>query len=59
MDDKNKLLPLPHFNNEDEERKFWATHDSTEYIDWDKAEINPLFLRLKKSPQMVPDREPD
>ena len=24
---------LPKFKNEDTERKFWATHDSTDYID--------------------------
>ena len=28
---------LPKFKNEDEEREFWSKHDSTEYIDWDKA----------------------
>lgn len=28
---------IPVFNNEDEEREFWATHNSTEYVDWDKA----------------------
>ena len=29
-----KTKPLPKFQSEDEEREFWATHDSTEYIDW-------------------------
>ncbi|HOU14644.1 MAG TPA: CopG family antitoxin [Anaerolineae bacterium] len=24
---------------EDAERRFWATHDSTEYVDWDKANL--------------------
>ncbi|MFQ5432865.1 MAG: BrnA antitoxin family protein [Nitrospinota bacterium] len=28
---------IPTFKNEDEERKFWATRDSTEYMDWAKA----------------------
>lgn len=28
---------IPVFKNEDEEREFWATHNSTEYVDWDKA----------------------
>lgn len=32
---KNKTLPK--FRNEDEERAFWAAHDSTEYVDWEKA----------------------
>jgi hypothetical protein len=28
----------PKFKSETEERKFWETHDSTDYIDWNKAE---------------------
>jgi predicted DNA binding CopG/RHH family protein len=33
-----KPKPLPTFKTEAEERKFWETHDSTDYIDWSKAE---------------------
>jgi predicted DNA binding CopG/RHH family protein len=29
---------IPNFTSEEEERAFWATHDSTEFLDWDKAE---------------------
>ncbi|NMA99382.1 MAG: hypothetical protein GX970_14975 [Phyllobacteriaceae bacterium] len=32
------LKPMPHFNNEEEERAFWESHDSTDYVDWSKAE---------------------
>ncbi len=28
---------VPKFKNEDEEREFWATRDSTDYVDWKKA----------------------
>ena len=28
---------VPKFANEAEERIFWETHDSTEYLDWSKA----------------------
>ncbi len=28
---------IPKFKNEDEERAFWDTHDSTEYVDWTKG----------------------
>ncbi|RZD17524.1 MAG: hypothetical protein EVG15_10750, partial [Candidatus Acididesulfobacter diazotrophicus] len=35
-DDEKKI---PHFKNESEEREFWAAHDSTEYIDWNKASV--------------------
>lgn len=34
----SKLKPIPSFKNEAEERKFWETHDSTDYIDWSKAQ---------------------
>ena len=33
-----KLKPIPAFKTEAKERKFWETHDSTEYVDWTKAE---------------------
>ena len=36
---KKKLKDIPKFKNEDEEREFWWTHDSTEYVDWDTAQI--------------------
>lgn len=29
-----KIKPVPEFRSEDEERDFWATRDSTEFIDW-------------------------
>ena len=57
MSDKNKQIP--HFDNEDEERTFWATHDSTDYIDWDEAEKNPSFPRLQKSPQTASHEDLD
>ena len=28
---------LPKFKNEDAEREFWASNDSTDFIDWRKA----------------------
>ncbi len=33
-----KPTALPAFKTEAEERKFWETHDSTDYTDWSKAE---------------------
>lgn len=29
---------VPKFTNEAQERAFWETHDSTEYVDWTKAQ---------------------
>ena len=36
---KRALKKVPTFKSEDEERKFWATADSTEYVDWSKARV--------------------
>ena len=33
-----RLKSLPKFRSEAGERQFWETHDSSEYIDWSKAE---------------------
>jgi len=33
-----KLNPVPPFATEAEERQFWETHDSTDYVDWTKAQ---------------------
>ncbi|WP_036308695.1 BrnA antitoxin family protein [Methyloglobulus morosus] len=35
---KKKLKQIPAFTNEAEERVFWETHDSTDYLDWSKAQ---------------------
>ena len=54
-----KLKPIPYFKNEDEERDFWATHDSTEYVDWSKAIKNPKFSNLKLSTRSISLRLPN
>lgn len=33
-----KRKPIPDFNSEAEERAFWEAADSTDYLDWSKAE---------------------
>jgi len=53
----NKIKKIPYFKNEDEERKFWATHDSTEYVDWSKAE-RVIFPNLKPSTETISLRLP-
>lgn len=32
------LKSIPKFRSEAEERRFWDTHDSANYVDWSKAE---------------------
>ena len=49
---------VPKFRTEDAERKFWASHNSTDYIDWRKGKrvtlpnLNPssqtISIRLPK-----------
>ncbi len=33
-----KLKSIPKFRSEAEERRFWETHDSSDHVDWSKAE---------------------
>ena len=49
---------IPHFKNEDDEREFWATHDSTDYIDWSKAK-RVVFPNLKPSVRSISLRLPE
>ena len=52
-----KLKPIPQFKNEDEEREFWATHDSTEYVDWSKS-VELDLSSLKPSTESISLRLP-
>lgn len=52
------MKEIPIFKNEAEEREFWATHDSTEYVDWDKAET-VVLPRLKPSTKTISLRLPE
>jgi len=53
-----KYKTIPDFKNEDEERAFWATHDSTDYLDWSKAKRFHL-TRLKPSVRSISLRLPE
>lgn len=33
-----KLEPIPSFQDEAEERAFWESHDTADYVDWGRAE---------------------
>lgn len=35
---KKHLKTLPKFENEEDERRFWEHHDSSEYLDWNAAQ---------------------
>jgi hypothetical protein len=42
------LKPLPAFIDEVEERTFWESRDSTDYVDWTKAR-NTSFPKLRRT----------
>lgn len=48
---------IPSFSSEDEERKFWATHDSTDYVDWSKAQ-DTVLPELRPSVRTISIRLP-
>jgi predicted DNA binding CopG/RHH family protein len=53
----SKLKRVPDFKSEAEERKFWETHDSSDYVDWSKAE-RVRFPNLKPSTTAISIRLP-
>jgi predicted DNA binding CopG/RHH family protein len=52
-----KQNPVPEFSSEAEERAFWESRDSTEYVDWSKAKAVRL-PRLKPTTQAISLRLP-
>lgn len=51
------MKKIPKFKTEEAERKFWAKHDSTEYVDWSKAK-RAVFPNLKPSTKTISLRLP-
>jgi len=52
-----KRKPIPRFKSEKDERRFWETHDSTDYVDWSKA-VRASFPNLKPSTETISLRLP-
>ena len=52
-----KLKKIPKFKSEVEERRFWETHDTTEYFDYSKM-VRARFPNLKPSTQSISLRLP-
>lgn len=48
---------IPRFASEDDERRFWAKHDTTEYFDWSQA-VEASFPNLKPSTTAISLRLP-
>jgi predicted DNA binding CopG/RHH family protein len=49
---------MPKFASEQEEKAFWDTNDSTEYIDWSKAK-KAKFPNLKPTLKTISIRLPE
>ena len=54
----SKLKKIPKFKSEAEESEFWATHDSTEYVDYSTAK-RIAFPNLKPSTKTISIRLPE
>ena len=52
-----KRKPVPEFKSEDEEREFWAKHDSTEFVDSQSAQRRK-FPNLKPTLRTISLRLP-
>lgn len=53
-----KPKTLPTFRSEAEERDFWESHDSSDYVDWTKATQETL-ANLKPSTKTISLRLPE
>ena len=52
-----QLKAFPAFKNEVQERSFWETHDSTDYLDWSKAQ-SVVLPNLKPTTKTISLRLP-
>ena len=54
---RRALKPIPKFRTEAEERRFWETHDTADYVDWSKAQ-DASFPDLKPTTTSISLRLP-
>lgn len=47
-----KFKKIPNFKSEDEEREFWSTHSSVDYVDWSKA-VHVSFPNLRMTSKPI------
>lgn len=52
-----RLKTIPNFVTEAEERAFWESHDSSDYVDWNKA-AKAVMPNLKPTTQTISLRLP-
>ncbi len=54
---KKQLKSVPEFANENEERRFWEQHDSSDYLDWNQAQ-QVVMPKLKPTTKTISLRLP-
>jgi len=54
----SKAKQAPEFKSERQEREFWESHDSSEYVDWSRAE-RANMPNLKPSTRTISLRLPE
>jgi predicted DNA binding CopG/RHH family protein len=54
---KKPLKAVPRFATESEERAFWETHDSSDYLDWTQAQ-RAVLPNLKPTTKTISLRLP-
>jgi len=54
----SKVKKTPKFKTHAEERAFWEKHDSSDYVDWEKARL-VLMPKLKPSTKTISLRLPE
>lgn len=52
-----RLKDLPEFASEEQERRFWEEHDSTDYVDWSNAR-SVVLPNLKPTTKTISLRLP-
>jgi len=57
MPKRKHLKSIPAFSSEREEREFWQTHDTTDYVDWREGRV-AVFPELKASTESISLRLP-
>lgn len=55
---KTQKKTIPEFKRDQEEREFWATNDSSEFIDWENAQ-RTIFPDLKPTMKTISLRLPE
>ena len=57
MPRRKQLKPIPSFRSEAQERAFWESHDTSDFVDWSEAHLG-FFQNLKPSTETISLRLP-